>query len=195
MEFFVLGRDRAGFDGHSPELNEQHWGYLDGFADRLVARGPTLSAAGEHTGSLHIVRLDDHAAALAFAQREPYWRAGLYASLEVVPFANLLGATMWQRERLPGSDRSWLSLQRWPVPCELSALALDRAAGDLRADPSLVFCGLLLEASAARATGLVAGFDATLPVVPAAVAGLGDGIAGARCEATVERWQRGGRDQ
>jgi uncharacterized protein YciI len=195
VEFFVLGRDHAGFADDDPELDEAHWAYLDDYADRLIARGPTLSDAGEHTGSVHIVRLADHATAIAFAHDEPYWRANLYESLEVVPFRNLLGVTMWQRERLPDVDRSWLSLLRWPAACEFREAGLDAATRDIRADRSIVFCGLLLDASMTRATCLVAGFDASRPVPPAVVIGVAEGMGGARSEATVERWQRGGRDQ
>jgi uncharacterized protein YciI len=194
VEFFVLGRDDDDFDGFSPELNEQHWAYLDDYADRLTARGPTLSASGEHTGSVHVVRLDDLAAAEAFARAEPYWRAGLYRSLEVAPFRNLLGATMWQRERLEGAGASWLAVLRWAAPCAPPA-ELDATASALRADRSLVFCGLLLTPSAASASGLVAGFDATSPAVPATVTALAERIGGSRTQATVEPWRRGGRDQ
>jgi uncharacterized protein len=195
VEFFVLGRDRDDFDDHSPELDERHWAYLDAYADRLIARGPTLSDSGEHTGSVHIVRLEDHATAMAFAHGEPYWRASLYTSLEVVAFRNLLGVTMWQRERLPRVDMSWLSVLRWPVTRKWLAQDLDTCATELRADRALVFCGLLLDESATGATGLVAGFDATSPVPPAAVTSLAESIGGTRAEATVERWQRGGRNQ
>jgi hypothetical protein len=195
VEFFVLGRDHDDFEGHSDELNERHWSYLDGAADRLVARGPTLDGEGEHTGSVHIVRLADHATAVAFAHDEPYWLAGLYATLEVVPFRNLLGATMWQRERLPGVAPSWLACSRWPVPCAPPEVELERAARALRADRSLVFCGLLLDLTATGAIGLVAGFDAPVPVLPAAVAALDELVGGTPHEATVERWQRGGRSQ
>jgi uncharacterized protein YciI len=195
VEFLVLGRDHDDFDGDSPQLDEEHWAYLDDYADRLIARGPTLSDSGEHTGSLHIVRLDDHAAAMAFALDEPYRRANLYTGLEVVRFRNLLGVTMWQRERLPGVNLSWLCVVRWPAAEELPAADLGDAENDLRADRSVVFCGLLLDEPGTGTTGLVAGFDATSPIPPAAVTRLAERIGGARSESTVERWQRGGRDQ
>jgi hypothetical protein len=41
----------------------------------------------------------------------------------------------------------------------------------------------------------VAGFDATSPVVPPAVAALAELLGGAAVQATVEPWRRGGRDQ
>jgi uncharacterized protein len=195
VDFFVLGRDRDGFDGFSPRLDEEHWTYLDAYADRLTARGPTLSDAGEHSGSVHVVRLDDHAAAMAFAHNEPYWRAGLYKSLEVDHFRNLLGASMWQRKRLPGVDLSWLAVVRWPVAPEPPVAERLIAERDLQADRPVVFCGLLLDEAGSGTTGLVAGFDAMSPIPPATVTALAQSIGGKRCVPTVERWQRGGRDQ
>lgn len=191
----MLGRDRGDAGDFPAELDEQHWAYLDDYADRLIARGPTLSGAGEHTGSVHVVRLGDLATAIAFAHDEPYWRAGLYEHLEVVPFRNLLGVAMWQREPLAGAGRSWLATLRLSIPRELSATGADAAASALRADRSLVLCGLLLDPPATSATGLVAAFDAPSPTLPAAVATLAERLGGAHDEATVERWRRGGRDQ
>jgi uncharacterized protein YciI len=66
--FFVLGVDGDDVQERLEELSEAHWAYLDGFADALVARGPTLSADGElHTGSVHVVEVTDTAAAQRFA--------------------------------------------------------------------------------------------------------------------------------
>jgi uncharacterized protein YciI len=78
-------------------LTEEHWSYMDRFADRMKARGPTLAADRETwTGSLHIVDLPDAATARAFVEREPYNRAGLFESHLIHRFENLLGRTMWE---------------------------------------------------------------------------------------------------
>jgi uncharacterized protein YciI len=78
-------------------LNERHWSYLDGFADRLTARGPTLGPSRDTwTGSLHIVDLPDADAVRAFVEEEPYQRIGLFAEHAVWHFDNLLGRTMWE---------------------------------------------------------------------------------------------------
>jgi uncharacterized protein YciI len=56
VDYFVYSRDAPGVDDKMTALTPAHWDYMDRFPDRLVARGPTLSADGEaHTGSLHIV--------------------------------------------------------------------------------------------------------------------------------------------
>jgi hypothetical protein len=84
MPFYVYGRDRPGALAEMEALAEAHWSYMDRFADRLILRGPTLSDDGnEHTGSVHVVDLDDRAAAERFAAEEPYRQAGLYRHVTV----------------------------------------------------------------------------------------------------------------
>lgn len=81
MDFFVYSRaapDAATVE-HDRSLDEEHWSYMDAFADGMTARGPTLGADRETwTGSVHIVDLPSAEAAREFAEREPYNRAGLF---------------------------------------------------------------------------------------------------------------------
>lgn len=105
MEFFCYHRDRPGSDSLRAELIEEHWAYMDRFAEQMIARGPTLD--GEiATGSVHIVDLPDAAAARAFAFDEPNYQAGVYRDVLLRRWRNTLGRTMWDfpggRE---GSDR------------------------------------------------------------------------------------------
>lgn len=80
-----------------PALDEEHWSYLDAFADGMIARGPLLAAdRSTWTGSLHIVELPTAEAAEGFVEREPYNRAGLFAEHVVLQFRNVLGRTMWE---------------------------------------------------------------------------------------------------
>jgi uncharacterized protein YciI len=98
VEYFVHGRDRPGSVELKIELAEQHWSYMDGYQERFIARGPTLTGGGddaEPTGSLHIVDLPDAEAARTFAQEDPYHRAGVFETVLVCRFRNLLGRTMW----------------------------------------------------------------------------------------------------
>jgi uncharacterized protein YciI len=97
VQFFVYCRDREGATDLRYELVEQHWSYMDGFADAMIARGPTTTADGEtSTGSLHIVDLPSYEAARRFADDEPNWRAGVYESVDLFRFDNLIPRTMWQ---------------------------------------------------------------------------------------------------
>jgi uncharacterized protein YciI len=77
-DFLFYCRDRPGVGALLEQHVEAHWSFMDGYADRLLIRGPTLSADGEeHTGSLHIVRLDTGVEMETFAYQEPFYRAGV----------------------------------------------------------------------------------------------------------------------
>ena len=98
MEFFVWGRDRPGGFDVKVKLNEEHWVFMDAYADQLIARGPTLPSHdddAETTGSLHIVELPDEDAVRAFAFEEPYYRAGAFESVDIYRFHNRSARTMW----------------------------------------------------------------------------------------------------
>jgi uncharacterized protein YciI len=94
VEFLCYHRDRAGSGDLRFALRESHWAYMDRFADRMIARGPTFD--GETlTGSLHLLDLPDPAAARAFAFEEPGYQAGAYRDVLIRRWENRLGRTMW----------------------------------------------------------------------------------------------------
>jgi len=96
LEDFFYCRDEPGTGALLEEFAEAHSSFMDGYADRLIARGPTSDPAGEiHTGSMHIVDLPDPEAADVFAFEEPYYRAGVYGEVLKRRWRNVLGRTMW----------------------------------------------------------------------------------------------------
>ena len=100
MEYFFYCRDRPGAAALRDELVEEHWSFMDGYAEGMVARGPTLAPDGETaTGSMHIVDLPDASAAQVFAFEEPNWRAGVYSDVLIRRWRNTLGRTMWEYPR------------------------------------------------------------------------------------------------
>ncbi|MFF9645022.1 YciI family protein [Kitasatospora aureofaciens] len=101
MEFLCYHRDRPDSLALRRELLEEHWSYMDRFAEELTARGPTLDDDGVPTGSVHIVDLADPAAARAFAFDEPGYQAGVYRDVLLRRWRNLLGRTMWD---FPGGE-------------------------------------------------------------------------------------------
>jgi uncharacterized protein YciI len=115
----------AGDGEDARALTEEHWTYMDRFADGMIARGPTLGADRETwTGSLHIVDLPSPDAAHEFVEHEPYNRAGLFEEHFIRRFDNLLGRTMW--ESGGGSDDPrFLVIAAMPPP-GLTALAPER---------------------------------------------------------------------
>jgi uncharacterized protein YciI len=97
MEFFFYCRDRPGVGELRGRLTEEHWAFMDRFADRLIARGPTFSPDGTAvTGSMHIVDLPDVDAAHEFAFDEPYYKGGVFDEVLVRRWSNTLGHTMWE---------------------------------------------------------------------------------------------------
>jgi uncharacterized protein len=119
IDFFVYSRaaPSAAEVEHDPALDEEHWSYMDGFADGMIARGPTLAADRETwTGSIHIVELPSAAAAQEFAEREPYNRAGLFEGHFIRRFENLLGRTMWESPAVPDLPRFFVIAREAEVP-------------------------------------------------------------------------------
>ncbi|MER5197577.1 YciI family protein [Streptomyces sp. NPDC002755] len=96
MEFFCYHRDRPASATLRDELLEGHWSYMDRYAERMIARGPTFAVGGDApTGSVHIVDLPDAAAARAFVFDEPNYQAGVYRDVLLRRWRNMLGRTMW----------------------------------------------------------------------------------------------------
>ena len=111
VEFFCYHRDRPGSATLRDELRERHWSYMDRYATKMVARGPTLSADGDTaTGSVHILGLPDPAAARAFAFDEPNYQAGVYRDVVLRRWRNVLGRTMWDFPGGPDGGRRYLVL-------------------------------------------------------------------------------------
>ena len=97
MEYFVYCRDRPGIGDLRRELAEDHWSFMDRYADALIARGPTLARDDDETmtGSMHLVDLPDGDAAQTFAFSEPYYTAGMFEEVLVRRWSNTLARTMW----------------------------------------------------------------------------------------------------
>ena len=96
MEFFCYHRDRLDSAALRQELVEEHWSYMDRYAEQMIARGPTLADDGSPTGSVHVLSLPDPAAARAFAFDEPNYQAGAYRDVMLRRWRNMLGRIMWE---------------------------------------------------------------------------------------------------
>src|SRR5262249_3239859 len=127
--FFVYSRAVSGAAAaeSAEALTEEHWSYMDRFADQMIARGPTLAADRETwTGSLHILDMTSADAAHEFAEHEPFNSAGLFAEHLIRRFHNLLGQTMWESAEGGGADDPrFLVIARGPLP-GVTALAPER---------------------------------------------------------------------
>ncbi len=195
MPFYVYAEDQPDVADQLETLCEEHWSYMDRFADRLILRGPTVSDDGEeHTGSVHVVDLADRAAAERFAREEPFWKAGLYRDLAVVAAEVLLS-------RAPEADVPYtLVTAQWPVPVRAAGDVVSGDAGQqgpsgAEPDGRLVFVAALVDDEGTGTTGVVAAVRALPDEARSLVQPIADRLAGGRTVAlTAQRWERGGRD-
>ena len=90
MLYTFYCRDHDGQEPLRKQTRDAHLSYLEAF--KVVTAGPLLSSDGNTMiGSLLIVELEDQAAAEAFAQEDPYAKAGLFAQVEINPFRKVIG--------------------------------------------------------------------------------------------------------
>ncbi|MFG3255754.1 YciI family protein [Streptomyces sp. NPDC048172] len=195
MEHLFYCRDRPGTWDLRMSLGEDHWAFMDKYAEGMIARGPTFAPDGDTvTGSLHIVDLPDAEAVRAFAYDEPNHRAGVYEDEVLIRrWRNVLGRTMWQYagER-PGYER-FLILAHGSAPGVPQALE-DAQRGYFTAEYAerLIAYGPLFseDGTAWRGTALLA----ELPDRDAAGAMMaGDPCAELYGEVEIHTWTFGGR--
>jgi uncharacterized protein YciI len=190
LDFFVYSRDAADAadlrDDH--ELLEEHWSYMDRFAESMIARGPTLGTDRETaTGSLHVLALPSVDAAREFVALEPNNRAGVYGEHLVWRFENLLGRSMWEFSGQPAGSRFLIiarSQLRRPASAEtLPAELLER----------LVLYGALTTLDDAEPVGVALALQApNRAAVGALVDDERTGLGGFS-EVEIHNWEFGGR--
>lgn len=202
MDFLILGRAAANADDHdTPQLDEAHWSYMDTFAGRMTARGPTLSADRQTwTGSLHVVDLPDAQAARDFAVHDPYHRAGLFAGHLIRCFDNLLGRTMGDVTP-QGDDVPFLVLA--DDGATEDGATDEGSADDDSADPvsapapaledRLVVRGTLRPAPTRRPSGVVLAVLAPDREAVDALLDAAPGLLGGHRRPEIQAWEFGGR--
>jgi uncharacterized protein YciI len=87
MHFVALSRDRA--DGLEARLANRpaHLEFLKAHPDRIEIGGPLLASDGERMiGSMLIIEAENEAEARALLAEDPYAKAGLFQSVEVLPW-------------------------------------------------------------------------------------------------------------
>jgi uncharacterized protein YciI len=109
MLYFFYCRDHEGAIATRRANTETHWAFMDGYADKMIARGPTLNETRDApTGSMHIVDLPDRAAAEVFAYQEPFYKAGVFRDVLISRWRNALGGTMWDYKGDPDTNKRFL---------------------------------------------------------------------------------------
>jgi uncharacterized protein YciI len=176
MEFFIYSRAAPGVADVDDALTEEHWSYMDRFADGMVARGPTFAPdRATWTGSIHIVDLPSAEAAQQFVEHEPYNRAGRFEQHLLRRFTNQLSRTMWEFTGTSDDPRFMVIAHGGPLP-ELVALGPER----------LIVHGELLTLHEARPDGFLVALQA--PTREAVEGLLRPGF-----DARILDWEFGGR--
>jgi uncharacterized protein len=181
IDFLV--HSRAAGTEPDTALTEEHWSYMDRFADGMTARGPTFAADRvTWTGSLHIVDLPNADAARDFVEREPYNRAGLFDSHLIRRFENLLGRTMWDFPR-ESDDPRFLVIAPTALRANFTALP----------DERLIVHGELFTPDERAPAGIVLALQVREREALDAL--LGDGLVGPERHLDIEvhDWEFGGR--
>lgn len=67
-----------------------HVAYLEGLGDALKGAGPFLGDDGKPIGSLVLIEAENQTSIETIAANDPYAKAGLFASVDIRPWAWLL---------------------------------------------------------------------------------------------------------
>ena len=201
MEYFFYCRGRPRTGALLEEFAEAHWSFMDGYAEAMIARGPTLTPdRTAWTGSMHMVDLPDAAAARVFAFQEPFYRAGVYGEVLVRRWRNVLSRTMWQFPAELGDDRRFLVIGHGKAGVEATRQALGAAQRRWLGEPchrdGVILRGPLLSDDGAAWVGsalLVQLRDRA--AVEAMLAGAPYVQAGLYASVEIHDWQFGGRSQ
>lgn len=70
-----------------------HLAYVESRLDQVVVAGPLLDEQGHPIGSMLLMEFPDYRSAVAFAANDPYARAGLFASVAVTAWRQVLPRT------------------------------------------------------------------------------------------------------
>lgn len=91
MHFAVICKDRPGGLELRARTRADHLVYLEPYRDRILFAGPFLAAGSDNSvGGLIVIDLPDLDAARAFAGGDPYAVAGLFETVEVLPWRKVI---------------------------------------------------------------------------------------------------------
>jgi uncharacterized protein YciI len=90
MRIALIAKDKSGALDIRKANRDKHVAYLKS-TDAVEMAGPFLDENGDMCGSLIILELPDIAAAQDWANGDPYANAGLFASVELIPWNKVIG--------------------------------------------------------------------------------------------------------
>jgi uncharacterized protein len=100
MYFAILCFDKPGTGELRETTRPAHLAYLKQHRDKMHLGGPFEDDEGGIVGTLFIIDVESHAAAVAFTENEPFHKAGLFESVLVRRWRQM------QPEVSPGANAS-----------------------------------------------------------------------------------------
>ncbi len=92
MAWLVLCRDIADSGDLRRQHLNRHLAYIESVMDQVAVAGPlSATAGGNLTSSCFVYHTDDRAAAETLLRDDPYYKAGLYATVEFRAFRPAAG--------------------------------------------------------------------------------------------------------
>lgn len=92
MAYVIVGRDSVGSAVPRQQFIAQHLEFVERSIDRILVAGPLRDpATGANVGSLYVLDVDTESEARALLEADPYYRAGVWASVTVEPFMGAAG--------------------------------------------------------------------------------------------------------
>lgn len=91
MLYAIICIDKPGALETRKANREAHLAHIRGSDGAIVQAGPFLDADGQMCGSLLICEADDISAAEAWAEADPYAKAGLFQSVEIRAWNRVVG--------------------------------------------------------------------------------------------------------
>ena len=91
MRVALICKDKPGHLHVRQENRSAHLAYLREHAGLVEQAGPFLDAAGNMCGSLIVLSVDSMEQAQAWADNDPYAKAGLFESVELAHWNRVIG--------------------------------------------------------------------------------------------------------
>lgn len=97
MLFALICRDKEGAQDLRLNTREAHLAYLSESGPVIKLGGPLIDDSGERMiGSLLIIDVADGKTAREWAENDPYRKAGLFESVDVMPWRATVGVSLDQ---------------------------------------------------------------------------------------------------
>jgi len=90
MLIALIARDKAGALETRKANRDAHLAYID-TTGVVEQAGPLLDENDRMIGSLVILNVDDMTAARSWADNDPYAKAGLFKSVDLIPWKRVIG--------------------------------------------------------------------------------------------------------